>query len=145
MVCGDVEIQPGPQSVSRVEFQEFTSRKGMKIVHQNIRGLESNFDMLQKFFESQDKIDILTLSETHLTNNSYERCSKLQGYHFVYRNRECGKGGGVAMFFEENITYRRKVDLEGSLAECLWIEIYVKRSKSFLIGCFYRPLGHRNI
>ena len=45
------------------------------------------------------------------------------------------------MFLKENITYRRRVDLEGSLAECLWIEIYVKRSKSFLIGCFYRPPG----
>ena len=61
---------------------------------------------------------------------------------FVYRNREYGKGGGVAMFLKENITCKHRVDLEGSLAECLWIEIYVKRSKSFLIGCFYRPLGH---
>ena len=52
----------------------------MKIVHQNIRGLESNFDMLQEFVESHDKIDILTLSETHLTDNSYESCSKLQGF-----------------------------------------------------------------
>ena len=43
------------------------------------------------------------------------------------------------MFLKEKITYSRRVDLEESLAECLWIEIYVKRSKSFLIGCFYRP------
>ena len=75
LICGDVEVQPGPQSLSRVEFQEFISRKGMKIVHQNIRGLESNFDMLQEFVESHDKIDILTLSETHLTDNSFESCS----------------------------------------------------------------------
>ena len=89
----DVEIQPGPQSLSRVEFQEFISRKGMKIVRQNIRGLGSKFDMLQEFVESHDKIDILTLSETHLTHISYESCSKLQGYNFVYRNCEYGKGG----------------------------------------------------
>ena len=133
LICGDVEIQPGPQSLSRVEFQEFISRKGMKIVHQNIRGLESNFDMLQEFVESHDKIDILTLSETHLTDNSYESCGKLQGYNFVYRNREYGKGGGVAIL-KENITYRRRVDLEGSLAECLWIE-HISIARAFKYHC----------
>ena len=113
LICGDVEIQPGPQSLSRVEFQEFISRKGMKIVHQKIQGLGSNFDMLQESVESHDKIDTLTLSETYLTDNSYESCSKLQGYNFVYRNREYEKGGGVAMFLKGNITYKRRVDLEG--------------------------------
>ena len=40
-------------------------------MHQNIRGLGSNFDMLQEFVESHNKIDILALSETHLTDNGY--------------------------------------------------------------------------
>ncbi len=102
LICGDVERQPGPQSLSRVHFQKFMSRKGMKIVYQNIRGLGCNFDMLQEFVESHDKIDI----------------NVIEGKHYIYR---------------------RRVDLEGSLSECLWIEIFVKRSKSFLIGCFYRP------
>ena len=71
LIYRDVEVQPGPQSFSRVELQEFISRKGMKIMHQNIRGLGSNFDMLQEFVESHNKIDILALSETHLTDNGY--------------------------------------------------------------------------
>ena len=71
LIYRDVEVQPGPQSFSRVELQEFISRKGMKIMHQNIRGLGSNFDMLQEFVESHNKIDMLALSETHLTDNGY--------------------------------------------------------------------------
>ena len=70
LIYRDVEVQPGP-SFSRVELQEFISRKGMKIMHQNIRGLGSNFDMLQEFVESHNKIDILALSGTHLTDNGY--------------------------------------------------------------------------
>ena len=53
--------------------------------------------------------------------------------------RERGKGGGVTMFVKNNISFKRREGLEKSLSECIWIEIYVKHSKSFLVGCFYRP------
>ena len=51
LVCGDVETQPGPSSLSREQFKQFLSGKGIKIVHQNIRGLVSNFHMLQEVVE----------------------------------------------------------------------------------------------
>ena len=45
------------------------------------------------------------------------------------------------MCLKKNITYRRRVDLEAESCRVFMVEIYVKRSKSFLIGCFYRPPG----
>ena len=48
------------------------------------------------------------------------------------------------MFIKDNIIYKRRGDLEKNLSECLWIEISTKYSKSFLIGCFYRPPGTSN-
>ena len=67
MLCGDIETQPGPNSLTREEFQQqFVSSKGSKIIHQNIRGILSNFDKLQEFLVSHKNIDIATLSETTL-------------------------------------------------------------------------------
>ncbi len=48
LMCGDVESCPGPDSLTREQFGSFLN-KGVKFVHQNIRGLSSNFDMLQEF------------------------------------------------------------------------------------------------
>jgi exonuclease III len=133
-----VETQP-PSSLSREQFQQFLSSKGLKIAHQNIRGLVSNFHMLQEFVVSHPKIDIITLSETHLTKANWDTRCELDGYTFIHSYRDQGKGGGVAMFLKSNITFIRRTDLEKSLTESLLIEITVKNSKSFLVGCFYRP------
>ena len=86
------------------------------------------------------ELTFFSLSETHLSENSRD-CLRLDGYNFVFRNREHGTGGGVAMFIKDNIIYKRRIDLEKNFTECIWIEIFVKHSKSFLVVCFYRPPG----
>ena len=135
LLCGDIKTQPGPEMLSRAQFQTFLSRKGLKITHQNITGLESNFEMLQEFVTSLKKIDIISLSETHLTDESYSDYS-LPSYNFIFRNRDQGKGGGVAMFIKDKIIYKRRGDLEKNMSEYFWIEIFTKHSKSFPISCF---------
>ena len=82
LVCGDVETQPGPSSLSREQFKQFLSGKGIKIVHQNIRGLVSNFHMLQEFVASHPEIDIIALTETHLTKTSWDSRYGLDGFVF---------------------------------------------------------------
>ena len=136
LLCGDIETQPGPEPLSRAQFQKILLRKGLKITYQNIRVLESNFEMLQEFVTSLKKIDIISLSETHLTDECYSDYS-LPSYNFIFRNRNQGKGGGVAMFIKDNIIYKRRGDWEKNMSECLWIKIFTKNSKLFLIGCFY--------
>lgn len=67
ILSGDVEICPGPESMSREEFIHFLSRRGLKMqVHQNIQGLRKNFDLIQEFITTHKDIDILSMSETHL-------------------------------------------------------------------------------
>ncbi len=92
-----------------------------------------------EFVVSHPKIDILAISETHLTKASWDTRCGLNGYTFIHRDRDQGKGGGVAMFVRNSIPFIRRTDLEKSLTESLLIEITVKNSKSFLVGCFYRP------
>ena len=139
MLCRDIETQPGPNSLTRGEFQkQFISRKGLKIMHQNIRGILSNFDMLQEVVALHKNIDIVTLSETHLSEDSLIDLCELDGYTFLDRNRVHRKGGGVAIYIKNNIAFQHKHDIENSL-ECLWIEIFQKHSRSFLVVCYYCP------
>ena len=66
-------------SLSREQFKQFLSGKGIKIVHQNIRGVISNFHMLQEFVASYPEIDIIALTETHLTKTSWDSRYGLDG------------------------------------------------------------------
>jgi len=43
LVCGDIETQPGPYR-SIPELETLCSRRGLKICHINIRGLQGKFD-----------------------------------------------------------------------------------------------------
>jgi exonuclease III len=141
-MCGDIESCPGPSSLTREQFGSFLLNKGMKFVHQNIRSLTSNFDMLQEFVASHGKIDLITLSETHISSDETgrEELFALSGYVFLKRNRDYGRGGGVSMYVKDGITFKRRSDLENSTAiKCLWIEIFLKSAKSFIVGCFYCP------
>ena len=96
MLYGDIETQPGPNSLTRDEFQQqFVPSKGLKIIHQNIRRILSNFDMLQEFLVSHRNIDIAIFSETHLSEENLIDLCELDGYKFLNRNRAHGKGGGV--------------------------------------------------
>ena len=50
-----------------------------------------------------------------------------------------GSGGGVGIYVKKSLKLKRRADLEHTDLECLWLEILVKNSKSFLFGCFCRP------
>ena len=110
----------------------------MKIFHQNIRGILSNFDMLQEFLVSHKNVDIATISETPLSEKNLIYLCELDRYTLLNRNRAHGKGGGVAIYMKNNIAFQHRHDTENFL-EYLWIKIFQKHSKSFLIGCYYCP------
>ena len=48
-------------------LKEFLTRKGCSILHQNVRGLLNNFTTVEELISSNQNIDVLTLSETHIT------------------------------------------------------------------------------
>ena len=135
-----METCPGPQMESNKENSKFFQSKGMKILHQNIRGLLSNLSALQEFFDRHKNIDIMTLSETHInTDTACISLYNIPGYTFIKRDRQQGKGGGVAMYIKEGINFERRFDLEDMGAEIIVIEVFLQKAKSFLITSLYRP------
>ena len=93
-------------------------------------------EILQTLFNSRKCV--LTLSETHITTND-STLFKLQGFHFINKNRQAGEGGGIAIYISDDIAWKRREVLEQDGIECLWIEIDILNGNNLLVGCMYRP------
>ena len=153
LLAGDVETCPGPASKTAIltgeQFKGKLASKGIKMGHQNIRGLDAHFDSedpesprtfdsFQALVELNRELDIIGLSETHLKDSDNINQFKIEGYKLIPRNRK-NKGGGVAFYVKNGISYKERKDLHSPSIENIYIEIFVKKSKSFIVGCFYRP------
>ena len=121
-------------------LKEFLTRKGCSILHQNVRGLLNNFTTVEELISSNQNIDVLTLSETHITaSQSNDKLYAISGYNFEKRDGTVGKGGGVAVYIKNTVNYVRRTDLESEKLENIVIEITLTTSKNVLINTHYRP------
>ena len=110
-------------------------------MHQNCRGLFNNIPNLTTLFSGR-KNTVITLSETLIDSHStYDNDSlyEIQGFSFIKKNRANGKGGGVAMYISDDVNWKRRTDLENTNIECIVIEIFPNKAKSFIVRCIYRP------
>ncbi|MCG8113671.1 MAG: reverse transcriptase domain-containing protein [Candidatus Thiodiazotropha taylori] len=144
LLCGDVETNPGPDSVetstasssnlSATSFELLTNH--LSILHLNIQSLTPKLDILRSESEAYD---VLVFSESWLTpliDNS-----DIHVEHFMppFRTDRRGRpGGGVAIYVRDTLSCKRRPDLEIYSVESVWLELQVK-SKRILIGGFYRP------
>ena len=116
------------------------AKKGMNMGHLNIQGLQNKLDQLQLMLNSEENdIHLLGISESfHLDNafiaNNYQLFRKDR----VLTQERQEKGGGLLVFVKDRIKYERRKDLETDEVECLFLEIMLKNSKSFLVGNLYR-------
>ena len=69
---------------------DISKLRGIKLVHQNIRGLLSKKDILETLFTNEKFI--ITLSETHIASVNSEL------FQFFGLSLFAGEGGGVAMY-----------------------------------------------
>ena len=104
----------------------FTKKRGLKLFHQNVRGILTNFIHIEHLLDQCKNIDILSLSETHIkTYSSNDNLYKIQGYQFIQRSRDKGNGSGVAFYLKENLKWDRRLDLETKTCENILIEINI--------------------
>ena len=132
-LCGDIEKCPGPA------LTDICKQSGFKVLHQNIRGLESSYEDIYELLDSQQGIDVLTLSETHVLRDLHDDFFNIEGYEFVNKPRTTGLGGGVAVYLKKSIKWKRRLDLEKQDVENITLEIFPHKSKSFLIITIYKP------
>ena len=85
-------------------LDKYFKSRGLKILHQNIRGLICNLPFLQHFISSYEQTDILALTETHIDKDtSNVSLYEIEGYDFISRDRDKGSGGGVWIYMKKGI------------------------------------------
>lgn len=137
LLSGDVSLNPGPINVNGLD--DVVKLRGLKFIHQNIQSLGDKMDQLRLLLqEHHSGIQIITLSETWIKADMIDSEYEIPGYRLFRKDRE-GNHGGVAVFVHDELVATRRDDLELDTVEGMWLEIAVPKSRSFLVGNFYRP------
>ena len=96
--------------------------------------------MLQGF-----PIDIFGICETFLNKTDDDKIVNINGFTHERKDRDScadiqiNNGGGILIYVRDQLHYVRRLDLESSDIESIWIEVKIKNAKSFLIFSVYQP------
>ena len=110
----------------------------LSFVHFNVQSIEPKLDLLgTELFE----FDILSFSETWLNPSVSLNDVHIQSFNKPERKDRVGDShGGVLVYVNYTIHYRRRHDLEILGLENIWIKLSFKH-KHVLFRLFYRPLN----
>ena len=119
-------------------LKDMSKTRGMKLIHQNVRSLTGKIDELRFILSKlSSQVHLLTLSETWVHKDISDAELEICGYQLFRRDRGA-KGGGVAVYVRNDVSAVRRFDLEYDSIEGLWLEILIPKSRSLLVGTFYR-------
>ena len=109
-------------------------KRVMHFIYLNINSLLSKIDetLIVKLINAF----VIGLSETKLDNTVLSSKLEIEGYDLIRSDRS-RRGGGVACFVKNSISYNRKPNFCTN-TESIFIEIFLPRSKPVLIGILYR-------
>lgn len=97
----------------------------------NIRGLVSNFEALKDEVLSS-RPSILTVCETFLSSEVPDEAIKIPSYSLLRKDRST-HGGGLVLYYEENLNLLRLTHLEKYDCESIWFR--VETGEHDIIGC----------
>ena len=132
MICGDIEINPGPRK-----------DENLSICHWNLNSISAHnfvkFSSLQAF-NSIHNFDLICISETFLDSSVAIDDSDLNfnGYNLMRSDHPSDvKRGGICIFYKETlpITFLNITNL----TECLICEILFNQKKCFIVSLYRSP------
>jgi len=111
--------------------------KKLTVCHVNIRGLnESKLASIEASLCGA--YDVITISETFLSDNRNTEDLSLPGYYDIIRKDRPTFGGGVAVYIKNNISFSRKVEYEAEGLESIWLVVNTCQGPMLLCS-LYRP------
>ena len=110
----------------------------LKVGHLNVRSLTAHMDDVNLLIQ-RERLDLLCLSETFLTESVDSCMLVFPGYAICRRDRPTGRsGGGVAVLHRSTLNVQRlRVPAPRSALEALWLQVTGR--SSIIIGAIYRP------
>ncbi|XP_057292275.1 uncharacterized protein LOC130614833 [Hydractinia symbiolongicarpus] len=120
-------------------INSFSEKRGFKLLHLNVNGLFGKIDQIRDMlFSTRKNIHIFGITESHLTEIIPDSLVSIEGYRTVRKDRKTGIGCGVIVYIRDNLKWQRRFDLERDI-ESRVVEIFVEKSKSFIVCVMYRP------
>ncbi|XP_013868123.1 uncharacterized protein LOC106520513 [Austrofundulus limnaeus] len=117
------------------------SDKEMSIIHFNSRSLYANYEKIKEYlYQLKKSFSVIAITETWLTSEKGVDFI-LEGYEFNYINRKNKKGGGVALYINNDLKYKVVEKMSVSVdevMECITIEIQFEKQKNIMVSCVYR-------
>ena len=118
-------------------------KKGFKMGHLNVQGIQNKIEQIDLLLNSSgNDIHLFGLSESKLNDSHTSNFFNIKNFQLFRKDRVISavrpeQGGGIIVYVKDGIKYERRLDLECENIECIWLEIFPKNSKSFLIGSMY--------
>ena len=88
-------------------------------------------------------IDILLICETFLDEKTLDSFLTIKGFNAERKDRADKQEGGILIYLSENMSYKRRTDIEIGDIETIWVEVNFKNSKPILVCSAYRPPSSR--
>lgn len=85
---------------------------------------------------SDNRCDVLCISETWLNEDISDQNISLNGYTFLRNDRVGARGGGVGIYYKSYLKSKIVLKSFGSSVEYLFIELN-DLSQKCLVGCVY--------
>ena len=150
--CSPASINGGPLDDSLCSerscdnhpyFDLGLDNKGLRIGHWNVNRLTAKFDQIKLFLTGKfgrPQVDLMFLNETFLKHDIPDSLYAVPGFSIYRRDRSSKAGGGVMAFVNDELTVKRRTDLETAELEIIWLEVFPFKSKrSLLLSGIYRP------
>ena len=133
-------------SAIKNKFGNVSLHDMFSLCHIDIRSLKANLPAFESCLGHLEmEVSVIGMSETWLQDcncNLYN----VAGYNLIENHRSTKKGGGVAIFLKQGISYQNRNDLKhmGDIYESVFIEIdkdAFSKDNNVIIGVIYRPPG----
>ena len=126
-----------PSGTNTIHSTDFVFRsKGLHIANLNIHHLLPKPDELRISLACENGPDVLGICETFLNNNISSNQLIVNGFDHIRKDWSVTQeksGGGVILYFRNNINCKHRPEFELSKLETIWAEITLPNSKPFLI------------
>ncbi|KAL9968992.1 hypothetical protein ACROYT_G021146, partial [Oculina patagonica] len=145
LACGDVSANPGPPTTITENVDTFKlPAKGLRFGQWNVNYLtKTKFEEIKMRLlspENRKNLDILVITETFFSSNTPEQLYNIPGFDLHRKDRQTGKGGGIAIYTNTDLNIKHRTDLEEPDLEVLWLEVFpFKSKKPLLMAGVYRP------
>jgi hypothetical protein len=117
---------------------KFKKHNGLNIAHINCRSLLPKLDEISYIMNSAN-VNVLCLTETWLDDTVCDSDIFIDGYT-LFRNDRGGRGGGVAIYVQNNVKFLdRSITLQNEI-EAVFVEVETQSNDpNILLSCIYRP------